>query len=55
MANLATSIDEDVRANLVNVFRGNVLSRAIRAFHRPSFNPNSRLDVFYIGEDSVDL
>ena len=41
-------------ANLVNVLRSEVMSCALRSFHRKKFNPTLKLNVLFIGEEGID-
>ncbi len=44
----------DGRSNVVNVVRGKVLTGAMRAFSRQSFNPHTALSVKFVGEAGID-
>ncbi|XP_046341918.1 G2/M phase-specific E3 ubiquitin-protein ligase-like [Haliotis rufescens] len=53
LTRLASVINKE-RRNIVNVTRRNVMSGGIRAFNRPSFNPENGLSVKFAGEYAID-
>ncbi|XP_046564288.1 G2/M phase-specific E3 ubiquitin-protein ligase-like [Haliotis rubra] len=53
LTRLASVINKE-RRNIVNVTRHNVMSGGIRAFNRPSFNPENGLSVKFAGEYAID-
>lgn len=53
LQNLATVLERDERANIINVDRDQILDCALRALRR-RFNPRRPLNVRFTGEDGLD-
>ena len=53
MSELQQQIDNDLKANICNVDRSDVLDGGFRCFQKQKFNPRARISVRFAGEKTI--